>query len=368
MAPGRLVFSSGKTTDPYCSICKGIEFVEDYKEGQIVCCSCGVVVHDGLYVQDGGVFKYDDNGYTLNSRHGAAINPLLAESSLSTMIGPGGKLSHTVRRIHQQLSMPSRERSLFHKFKEISKAISTMRIESETVEQQAHTLWKDLKEQKVITKGNKNQALVACCVYYACKMCNFKRTRDELTAVLCVERKKFKQAESIFLTKLMNKPYFKQCLAENTADDYVMTTVMKLGIPERARWSVVKEVRRLNEIVMKSEHLCNRQLNPIMATLITMSSFKLGTCIPCTSLTTPNAIHHEGSMNNYSPALIPLTLSIIANKLQVNEQTVKSLLRLLRDIPGMVSQDIDVILEINNKRRRYCSAASVNWPPSSTAV
>lgn len=328
--------------NPRCSECKSTSFFEDHREGCITCRFCGLVVQDHLFVDDGYHIKTDNHGYSMNQHFGAPINPLLEKSSLSTMIGYGGKCSRILRNIHQQQSMPSRERSLYHKFKEINEALEMrLSISSDRVTRCAQNIWKDLKDKQVITKGEKNTAMVACCIYYACKLSNFKRTRKDIIEALGMGAngsKKFKQATTLILANLQDKPYFNQMIEDAiTPDEYVVKMITRLEfLSGEALWTLVKEMRRLLVITEESEKLANLQTNTVLATLM---------CV---------AVHNANT--HKCPGEI-VTLEDISITYDVNLQTLKSKLKVLMTIPEL--QDSAALALHASKKRKHRHAALV---------
>lgn len=336
MSPGHFVYDDGDASrTPKCSDCGGTQFAEDRSEGCISCMRCGLVVEDHVMVDDGYHYKVDDNGFNANQFHGAPINPLLACSSMSTMIGYGGSCSRLMRNLQQQQSMPSKERSLYHKFKEISEALEMkLQISSDSVTKMAQSIWKDLKDKRVITKGEKNTAMLACCIYYACKLANFKRTRQNVLEAFDLWPKgsrKFKQASTILLENLKDRPYFQKMMEETiNPDDYVVRMLSSLKVSGPPFWELVKEVRRMNALVEESEKMANLHTNTILATLVCVAAHSMG-------LRTS-----EGK---------PYTLDEISIMYSINTQTLKSKMKVLLTIEEL-SEVTEAALESYSKRKR----------------
>lgn len=320
---------------PLCSECNSSKLFEDRREGNVVCTNCGNVVQDYLFVDDGQHYKTDDNGVAINVLHGAPINPFLAQSSMSTMIGYGSKCSKMMRILHQQQSMPSKERSLYHKFKEIKDAFENkLKINSESAVVYAQEIWKDLKEKKIITKGEKNVAMVACCVYYGCRLSNIRITRKDIIHAMdmgSTGSKKFKQATTILLSNVQDKYYYPQLLDDQiNPDDYVTNMVSSLKIPD-GHWNMVKEVRRINTIVENSEKMANPQTTTVLATIIFIAAHSL--------------------KQKYNGDTI--TLDDIATIFKINVQTLKNKLKIMAsiaEISAITQSAMDSL-----KKRKLCT-------------
>ena len=315
MAPGYMVYVDGEA-NPRCSDCNNDTFVEDRSEGCVICKRCGLVV-DGTIFDDKYQYKTDEYGIVVNQRFGPPVNPLLQASSVSTKIGQGGHCSRLMRNLHQQLSMPSRERSLYHKFKEIKDALEIrLRISSDVVSTWAQEIWKDLKDKRIITKGDKNTAMLACCIYYACKLSNYKRTRKDILQAFDLGpsgSKKFKQASTLLLANLQDRSYYHTMLKDQiNPDDYVVNMLSNLKhIREPYFWNLVKEVRRLNTVVEESETMANLQTNTVLATIIFVAA------------------------HTKCPAEYEITLDLISATYDINVQTLKNKLKVLLTIPEL---------------------------------
>jgi transcription initiation factor TFIIIB Brf1 subunit/transcription initiation factor TFIIB len=278
--PGHCVYKDGDPSVPACYYCGGTDFCEDHAEATVTCRRCATVCQSHMFVDVGYYIKADEVTGQTNQLHGAPINPLLPASSMSSLMGQGGCCSRFMRNLHQQASMPSRERSLYHKFKEITEVLQQkLHIESGSVSSFAQRIWKDLKDKGVVTKGERNTAMLACCIYYACKMAKFKRTRQEIIDAFDFGQngpRKFKQASTILLSELRDAPYYQDLLSDNlNPDDYVVRMVNSLRFQGPEGWAMVKEVRRVNTIVEESEKLANLQATTVLASIIFVVAHKM---------------------------------------------------------------------------------------------
>ena len=88
-----------------CISCSGTNLQYDRSSGTIVCASCGVVNTES-FIDYSAEWNYgggDEPRGKDPSRCGCPINPLLENSSLSTVIGKGGGQKYwLMKKIHQQ--------------------------------------------------------------------------------------------------------------------------------------------------------------------------------------------------------------------------------------------------------------------------
>jgi transcription initiation factor TFIIB len=167
-----------------CPECGGMDFIEDYAKG-IVLCNCGQVV-DNIY--DSGLEKrnYDGNDGEV-ARCGNVHNKLLPQSSLGTTVTAKGKL----RKLHIWNSMPYKERSDNIMFKRIHEVCTTNGIVKK-IEDDAkilckrtsgtvHKLGKNMGKP-IITRGFNRAGIVAACLFIACRRNDETRSTKEIAA------------------------------------------------------------------------------------------------------------------------------------------------------------------------------------------
>lgn len=186
-----------------CINCKKNTICEDSVNGILVCTSCGIINEEcvidnraewNFNTSDDGANKKDP------SRCGCPINPLLAKSSMSTMIH--SNRHHFMKRLHNQMSMDYVERSRYHVFETIAKMGGEIGNLSPAIIEQAKYYYKILSERK-LSRGVIRKGLIACCVMYACKTLNVPRSIKEISAMTNVSVPTLNKTTKLFL-KIMN--------------------------------------------------------------------------------------------------------------------------------------------------------------------
>ncbi|KAL3871840.1 hypothetical protein ACJMK2_039812 [Sinanodonta woodiana] len=178
--------------------------VEDYHAGDMICPDCGLVVGDRV-VDVGTEWRTFSNEKDTKdpSRVGAAENPLLDGSDLSTMIETGpnlatdefGKPVYRNRR-----TMNSADRSLLNAFREINQMGDRLNL-PKMIADRASTLFKQVQESKSL-KGRSNDAVCAACMYIACRQEGVPRTLKEICAVSKISKKEIGRVFKLILKTL----------------------------------------------------------------------------------------------------------------------------------------------------------------------
>jgi len=181
-----------------CNSCNGANLRSDRSNGTVVCCDCGVVNSDHMidYSAEWNYSGEDSTGKD-PSRCGCPVNPLLENSSLSTVIGKGGGQRYwLMKKIHQQNSMDYVERARWHVFEHITYVCDRGSLPANVlaVAKQYYTAL----SRKKLTRGGVRKGLIACCVLYACKAQNVPRTIKEISQMSDVECSKITSACKLF--------------------------------------------------------------------------------------------------------------------------------------------------------------------------
>ncbi|CAA3013114.1 transcription initiation factor IIB-2-like [Olea europaea subsp. europaea] len=178
----QVIFTSGgcksiSMSDTYCSDCKrNTEVVSDHSAGDTVCSECGLVL-ESRSIDERSEWRIfaDDSGDHDPNRVGGPVNPLLADAALSTVIsrGPNGSNGDgSLSRLQNRGGDP--ERAIVMAFKAISNMADRLSLVA-TIKDRASEIYKRLEDQKC-TRGRNLDAIVAACIYIACRQEGKPRT------------------------------------------------------------------------------------------------------------------------------------------------------------------------------------------------
>lgn len=192
-----------------CKDCKEYppNLVEEFSSGDMVCASCGLVVGDRIVDtrSEWRTFSNDDQGNDDPSRVGDAANALLNGSQLHTEIkfGDGSARARDLTRAQNRATHDKATKGLLQAYKEIGAHCDAVGI-SRAVSDTAKHLYKLVDDAKAF-KGKSQDALIAGCIFIACRQCNVPRTFREVYALTKVSKKDigrtFKALEKFFASE-----------------------------------------------------------------------------------------------------------------------------------------------------------------------
>lgn len=170
-----------------CSAHPEAVLVEDYRAGDMICPICGLVVGDRMIDvgSEWRTFSNDKETKDMN-RVGAAENPLFEGEMFETILSTGtgaasldefGKQKYT----NGPRNISSSDRTLRNGMDSIRQMASRINL-SKRIVNRAFILFKQCHENKCV-RGRSQDAIVATCIYIACRQENAQRTIKEICAI-----------------------------------------------------------------------------------------------------------------------------------------------------------------------------------------
>jgi len=203
-APKEKPWEANNNLSVICPECREVpaNIIEEFSSGDMVCGSCGLVLGDRIVDtrSEWRTFSNDEGGDD-PSRVGDGANPFLNGSQLETAISytPGG----AGRELHRAQNKSTHDKStkgLLAAYKEIGAFCDSMNIQK-VVSDAAKQLFKEVDDQKAF-KGKPQEAIIAGCIFIACRQCGVPRTFREIFALTKVPKKEigrvFKTLEKFF--------------------------------------------------------------------------------------------------------------------------------------------------------------------------
>jgi transcription initiation factor TFIIB len=163
--------------------------VECFAEGDLVCGDCGLVLGDRI-VDTRSEWRTFSNEDEDPSRVGGSANPLLNGTQLDTIISKldgGSGVSRNLSKTHGRASAIKGERHLVQTYKEISAMCDAIGL-PRLIGDAAKHLYKQVDERKLL-RGKSNDALIAACIFIACRQEGVTRTFKEICALTKVPKK-----------------------------------------------------------------------------------------------------------------------------------------------------------------------------------
>lgn len=166
--------------------------VEDFAAGDLVCANCGAVVGDRIIDtrSEWRTFSNDGTGGDDPSRVGGPSNPLLDGNQLDTMISGRDNYSGTskdLNRLQSRANYKASERTLLQSFREISIMCERVGL-PKMIADRAKQLYKIAEDAKSM-RGKGKDAIIAACLYAACRQEKVTRTFKEISSLTRVPKR-----------------------------------------------------------------------------------------------------------------------------------------------------------------------------------
>jgi len=273
-----------------CPECKEFppNLVEEFASGDMVCGSCGLVLGDRIVDtrSEWRTFSNDDQGNDDPSRVGDAANPLLHGSQLQTTIafGDGTGRARDLHRAQNKSTHDKATKGLLAAYKEIGAHCDAVNIPKNVADTAKH-LFKVVDDAKAF-KGKSQEAIIAGCIFIACRQCKVPRTFREIYALTKVSKKDigrtFKALEKFFASEAVkgslqsggvaSGPDEYQTTTSTNASDLCLRYCNQLGLKNQ----YVRVAQGLAEKMSTVGDLAGRSPLSVAAACIYMASSLLG--------------------------------------------------------------------------------------------
>ncbi len=197
-----------------CPDCSGQEVIRDTTRGEVICRNCGLVL-DAHMVDQGPEWRaFTSEERDKRSRVGSPMTYTVHDKGLSTMIdwrnrdAYGKKLAPSRRaqiyrlrkwqirtRVHSSI-----DRNLAYAMSELDRLTSQLGV-PRPVKEAAAILYRRAIEHHLI-RGRSIEAMIASCVYAACRLRQVPRTLDEIAHHSRISRKELGRCYRLLLREL----------------------------------------------------------------------------------------------------------------------------------------------------------------------
>ncbi|KAJ8639280.1 hypothetical protein MRB53_015974 [Persea americana] len=302
--------------DTYCPDCKKTtEVVFDHSAGDTVCFECGLVLeaHSIDETSEWRTFA-NESGDNDPVRVGGPTNPLLADGGLSTIISKpngvqGDFLSSSLGRWQNRGSNP--DRSLIQAFKTIATMSDRLGLVA-TIKDRASEIYKKVEDQKSI-RGRNQDAILAACLYIACRQEDKPRTVKEICSVANgATKKEIGRAKEYIVKQLEGEMGQPMEMGTIHAGDFLRRFCSHLGMTNQA-------VKAAQEAVQKSEELdIRRSPISVAAAVIYMITQLSDDKKPLKDISLATGVA-EGTIRNSYKDLYPYAANIIPSSFAKEE-------------------------------------------------
>ncbi|KAI8800442.1 cyclin-like protein [Cladochytrium replicatum] len=219
--------------------------IEEYSSGDLVCGNCGMVLGNRIIDtrSEWRTFSNSDEGGDDPSRVGAAVNPLLGGQLESTIISRkdgGTGISRDLNRAQAKMSALKSEKALMHGFKEIQALGERIGLPKVVIDS-AKQLYKKSEDEKTL-KGRTQEAIMASCIYLACREHSVTRSFKEICALTKVSKKEIGR-----VYKLM-QPLLGNPTQQISMESYISRFASQLDLPQDVRARTATIAQRASDL------------------------------------------------------------------------------------------------------------------------
>lgn len=183
------------------------ELYEDHSSGDVMCANCGLVLSERTIdmSSEWRTFSNDDQGNDDPSRVGDGPNALLNGAQLNTNIafGDGGIRNKDLHRAQNKANLDKGNKVLMQAYKQIGALCDGWQLPS-SVSDSAKHIYKDADESRLF-KGKSQEALIAGCVFLACRRNQVPRSFREVMELTRVSKKEIGRVFKLLENFLMQK-------------------------------------------------------------------------------------------------------------------------------------------------------------------
>ncbi len=202
-----------------CLECDSRDIVHDPQRGELICSGCGVVLSESLIDHRPGMRAFTPEEKARRTSNGLPLTQMLPDYGLSTTVshrvnGPGisAERQGRLERIMRWNSRSSwRRRNFTIAFTEVRRLAEKIGLPGHIRETSAIFYRKAYKND--LLRGHSIKAMVAACIFAACKTCGFPVTLDSVLNSSEEEERVIKRCY-VLLVKTLNLKPKRQNLAE----------------------------------------------------------------------------------------------------------------------------------------------------------
>ncbi|KAL6309848.1 cyclin-like protein [Sparassis latifolia] len=191
--PQQLTFGPDLAVRLICPECKdpNPNIVEEFSSGDLVCGTCGLVLGDRVVDTRSEWRTFANDEGDDPSRVGAASDPLMdgieqLDTAISFRDGGSG-IARELQRAASRSTASRAERNLLTAFREIATWCDQFSL-PKTISDIAKQLYKRADEEKLL-RGKPLDAVIAACIFIACRQAHVPRTFREICNLTRVSKK-----------------------------------------------------------------------------------------------------------------------------------------------------------------------------------
>jgi transcription initiation factor TFIIB len=206
--------ATGAVKCPSCGTSEQKLFVVDSSSGETICQRCGAILEINNINQSHEWSAFDINEFNDKARTGTPSSLARHDMGLFTVIGrtdkdaSGGKIDPLVRSTMERLKIwdfrsqirTSTDRNLRQAFSELDVLKAKLGLSYAIIEKTAYVYRK--AQERQLVRGRTTSAILAACVYIACREIGTPRTLKDISSITNVKRKDLARCYRLVVSKL----------------------------------------------------------------------------------------------------------------------------------------------------------------------
>lgn len=227
-----------------CPECGSKNLIYDEQKGELVCGSCGLVIEEKI-IDTGQEWRQFEEGER-KGRGGAPLTLQKFDQGLTTNIGEISDIYQlgSEKRIKkffklkkwQERVSTSIERNLRLAMAELRRIGSSLNLPN-YIKEEASRIY-NLVLQRGLVRGRSMEAVIAACIYAACRASNLPRTLDEISMASDVERKEIGRTYRFITRKLSIK------ITPSSPKDYIARFASELHLSPKTQTDALRILKK----------------------------------------------------------------------------------------------------------------------------
>jgi transcription initiation factor TFIIIB Brf1 subunit/transcription initiation factor TFIIB len=224
-----------KDEEKRCFSCNSMNIEFRHREGEFVCCECGVIL---CIITD----------KTSSQSEGQAINIYLPQSSLGTTVS--GKKHSKLKTVNSWLKWVYKEKIFFDDTRYIEEICYAAKFKQSVVDNAIY-LYKKVSETNTIIRGLKRKGVMSACVYYGAQKQHQSYTVVEISKAFNVDRNYVSKGCKILNDLVQVNTCIVSNLSNNSQNsfyEFAERYCIKLGLDEKHKLQILKITSNIHKL------------------------------------------------------------------------------------------------------------------------
>ncbi|MHA1683837.1 MAG: transcription initiation factor IIB [Promethearchaeota archaeon] len=184
-----------------CPECHSDEIITDSARGESICSQCGLVLSEHAINPEHERRAFTSEERDKRTRTGAPLTNLSVDMGLTTIIDrPNPQNQRLVRAVKWQNRLPWSKRNILIATTEIKRIGGILELPQD-VKESAAKVYKKAFHKKLL-RGRSIKAMVAACIYFACRASKIPRTLQEILDQTTVDGREMRKAYRTLVKEL----------------------------------------------------------------------------------------------------------------------------------------------------------------------